>query len=57
MGKIGKKYTLIVGNLLLIPYLIAVFFLENDDTSSLVISFSLSALAANSFSVLFIVPW
>jgi hypothetical protein len=57
MGKIGKKYTLIIGNLLLIPYLIAVFFLENDDTGSLVISFSLSALAANSFSVLFIVPW
>jgi Na+/melibiose symporter-like transporter len=57
MGKIGKKYCLIIGNLLLIPYLIAVFFLENDDIGSLIVSFTLSAIAANSFSVLFIVPW
>ena len=51
MEKIGKKLSLMIGNLLLIPYLVACLFM------SIAISFVLSFFAANAFSVLFIVPW
>ena len=58
MEKIGKKLSLMIGNLLLIPYLVACLFIsKNNDTLSIAISFVLSFFAANAFSVLFIVPW